>query len=189
MQLSLAGVKNHKMVAPCLKASIEFAHNRFKGGDFSFIASRIPADEMTKIYMESAYLQKHLPSMVGAKQRHYFKTLGGFYAATCSAVDEDLWNDFRGKIVGEIPTSEKDVEFLLRKRFDQDSESKAKLPHKARIAFVIKAWNARVLNVACRKLSWDESKEGFPVFQGCSPQRFAQVAGIPIVENFVRVEE
>lgn len=189
VQLSLRGLKNYKMVSPCLKACVEFAHNRFTGYNHGFISSRITSNELFQIHEGSEYLQKHLHSMVGAKQRELFKTLGGFYAAICSAVDEDLWNDFRGKIIGEIATSESDVEFLLRRNLDKYGKSKVKLPQKIQTALIFKAWNYRVLNVSPRKiLHWDEQKEGFPVFQGCSPQRFAQIANIPVIQEYVRVE-
>jgi hypothetical protein len=186
MQLLIAGVPNAKMASPTIMAAIEFAHSRFRGGDANFLRSRMSEAYLVDVYMKSELLQSSVSKMVSSKNRGLLGSLGGFYCAVFSSIDSDLWEDFFGKLMAEKPTTKADIEMQLRERLMETGAKKINPTHAQ--ALIITAWNYRVANRSVRVLAWDKSKTGFPKIQGTTPERFAKLAGIEIVPEYVRVD-
>jgi hypothetical protein len=186
-QMMIAGVENAKMVAPCLLACYEFAHSRFKCGDSNYMRNRLSESAMISDYQKSTALQSCFSSMTCSKNRALLKTLGGFYKAVFSSVDNELWEEFFAKLQGELPTTKADVEFQLRSRLMEQGTNK--LHALQRDALIVIAWNHRVANRKIKVLAWDKAKQGFPKIDGTTPARFASIYGIPIVEEYIRTEQ
>jgi hypothetical protein len=184
MQFTIAGVENAKVVSTSLMACMEFIHGRFRVGDANYIRSRLSKAQLIEAYQKSAFLENCVSTMVAGKKRKALGQYGPFYKAVFSSVDPFLWEDFFGKLNGDLPTTKDDVEFQLRLRL-LDTGLK-KLQQTQRDAMIVLSWNYRVANRKIKILAWDKAKQGFPEIDGTTPERFAQFAGLPLFPEYVK---
>lgn len=88
-----------------------------------------------------------------------------FFWYVFDAIDHQRANEFFEQLEYGVGTG-KDRELLpiyhLKRRLEQDRDSKKKLPKEHKLALVIKAWNLHMSGTTTRLLRWNSTEEDFP---------------------------